>query len=119
MLNIYAGIQVNIIGVVSYHDFVSATSRPSRKKILKLVPQVAPHWYELGIELLRDDQESHLDIIKSDYGNNNKQCCIQMFWYWLQSNSKASWQQLLDSLRSPVLELHAVAAYVETMFTGN
>ena len=98
--------------------FVSANSRPSKKKILDLIPHLAPQWYELGIQLLREDQESHLDVIKSDYGNDNKQCCAQMFWYWLKTNPKANWQQLLDSLISPALELHTVAANIEAMFTG-
>ena len=79
---------------------------------------MVPRWYELGIQLLREDQEPHLDVIKSDYGNDNKRCCVQMFWYWLQTNPKASWIQLLDALRSPVLELHTVAANIEVMFTS-
>ena len=96
----------------------SATSVPSKKKLLELIPNVAPRWYLLGIQLLREDQEPHLDVIKSDCGNDNKQCCVQMFWYWLQTNPKASWIQLLDALRSPALELHTVAANIEAMFTS-
>ena len=96
--------------------YISATSVPSKKKILELIPNLAPQWYELGIQLLREDQEPHLDVIKSDCGNDNKRCCVQMFWYWLQTNPKASWIQLLDALRSPVLELHTVAANIEAMF---
>ena len=97
--------------------YILATSVPSKKKLLDLIPNVAPRWYELGIQLLREDQEPHLDVIKSDCGNI-KQCCVQMFWYWLQTNPKASWQQLLDALRSPALELHNVAANIEAMFTS-
>ena len=97
---------------------VSASSKPSRKKIVDLIPHVAPQWYELGIKLVREDQEAHLDVIRSDCGNDKKQCCSQMFWYWLKTNPNASWQQLLDSLRSPALELNAVAANIQTMFAG-
>ena len=97
---------------------ISATSVPTKKKLLELIPNVAPQWYELGIQLLREDQEPQLDVIKSDCGNDNKRCCIQMFWYWLKTNPKASWQQLLDALGSPALELHTVAAKIEAMFTS-
>ena len=98
--------------------YILATSVPSKKKILELIPNLAPHWYELGIQLLREDQEPHLDVIKSYYGNDNKQCYVQMFWYWLKTNPNANWQQLLHALRSPALELHTVAANVEEMFTS-
>ena len=43
---------------------------------------------------------------------------MQMLWYWLKTNPKASWKQLLEALRSPALELHTVAANIETMFTS-
>ena len=98
--------------------FVSAASKPTKKKIFELIPHVAPHWYELGVQLLNESQEPHLDVIKSDHGSDHKQCCIQMFWYWLKTTPNASWQHLLDSLRSPALELNTVAANIETMFTG-
>ena len=98
--------------------YVLAISVPSKKKLLELIPNVALQWYELGIQLLKEDQEPHLDIIKADYGNDSKRCCVQMLWYWLKTNPKASWKQLLEALRSPTLELHTVAANIETMFTS-
>ena len=52
--------------------YVSAISVPSKKKLLELIPNVAPQWYELGIQLLKEGQESHLDIIKADYGSDSK-----------------------------------------------
>ena len=87
--------------------------RPSKKKILDIVNYVAPHWYELGIRLLNEGQESRLDSIKSDIGPDSKKCCIEMFWYWLESHPEATWQDLLESLRSQALELHNTAATIE------
>ena len=81
-----------------------------------MIPSVAPRWYDLGIQLLREDQESYLDVIKADYGIDNYQCCEQMFWCWLQTNPMASWEQLSEALRLPVLGLHTVAANIEAMF---
>ena len=83
-----------------------------------MVPHVSPHWYILGVKLLKEDQESHLDIIKSDHAGDNKKCCIQMFWYWLNSNNSATWQQLIKALQSPAVELPVVAADLEKMLTG-
>lgn len=78
---------------------------------------MAPRWYELGLKLLNEDQESYLDVIKKDYVNDNKQCCMEMFWYWLETHPEATWKQLIDSLRSPALELNTVAASIEIMCT--
>ena len=94
-------------------------SRPSKKKLLDhVVSRVAPHWYDLGITLLNEDQESHLDIIESGHGNDKEECCKKMFWYWLSTNTSATWKQLLEALRSPGVKLPVVAADLEKMLTG-
>ena len=93
-------------------------SRPSKKKLLDhVVSRVAPHWYDLGITLLDEDQESHLDVIKSNY-TDKKECCKEMFWYWLSTNTSATWRQLVEALRSSAVELPVVAADLEKMLTG-
>ena len=98
---------------------ITVHSKPTKKKIQgTVIPQVATHWYELGIELFSEDQEKYLDIIKLDYGNDHKKCCAEMFWHWLKSDPKASWYQLVESLKSPALELHSLAAEIESMFPG-
>ena len=95
-------------------------SKPTKQKILDhVVPQVIPRWYELGVKLLREDQESHLDVIQSEHYGDHKMCCKQMFWYWLSTNVSATWKQLIDALRSPAVELPVVAANLERMLTGS
>ena len=79
---------------------------------------MAPHWYLIGIQLLREDQESLLDAIKADHGHDKIQSCTKMFCLWLKSHPNASWRQLMGSLRSPAVQLHSVAADIETMITG-
>ena len=94
-------------------------SRPSRKKLIDhVVPHVTPQWYILGLKLLKEDQESHLDIIELNHAGDNIKCCIDMFRYWLNANTDASWAQLIEALRSPVVKLPAVAADIEKMLTG-
>ena len=82
-----------------------------------VVPHVSPKWYELGVKLLKEEQESQLDVIQSN-NNDNKTCCREMFWYWLRSNPNASWYQLVECLRSPAVELHALAADIEKLYAG-
>ena len=94
-------------------------SRPSKKKLLDhVVSRVAPRWYDLGITLLDEDQESHLDVIKANY-TDKRECCKEMFWCWLSTNTTATWKQLIEALRSSAVELPVVAADLEEMLTGN
>ena len=94
-------------------------SRPSKKKLLDhVVSRVAPHWYDLGITLLDEDQESHLDVIKSNY-TDKKECCKEMFWHWLSSNTSVTWKQLVEALQSPGVNLTVVAADIKKMLTGS
>jgi len=96
------------------------SSRPTKQKILDyVVPCVSPNWYDLGVKLLKEKQESHLDVIQSNHANDNKKCCKEMFWYWLSTNTNASWQHLIEALRSPAVELPVVAADLEKMLTGS
>lgn len=74
---------------------------------------MAPRWYDIGIELLSECNESQLDVIKANLGSDNEQCCKEMFWYWLRTDDHANWQQLLESLKSPGVKLNTVAANIE------
>ena len=111
---IYVG-QVLIIVI-----FVLVNSKPTKQKILDyVVPYVTPQWYELGVKLLKEDQESQLDVLKLNHVGDNKKCCMEMFWYWLSTNTSATWKQLIGALQSPAVELPVVAADLEKLLTGS
>ena len=96
-----------------------ATAKPTKKKLLDhVIPRVTSHWYILGVKLLNEDQESHLDVLKLNHAGDNKMCCMEMFWYWLSTNTRATWKQLIEALRSPAVELPVVAADLEKLLTG-
>ena len=93
-------------------------SKPTKKKLLDhVVARVTPLWYDLGIALFNEDQELNLDIIKSNY-TVKKTCCKEMFWHWLSTDTSASWQKLIQALRSPSVELFVVADDLEKMLIG-
>ena len=79
---------------------------------------MTPKWYDLGVKLLKEKQEDQLDVIQSN-SSDNKTCCKEMFWYWLKSNPNANWNQLVECLKSPAVELVALASDLEKMFAGN
>ena len=73
---------------------------PTLRELHRYVrPDVAPLWYDLGVELLHTDQLKKLDIIRCDYYGLTETCCTEMFKYWLQVDVDASWQKLLKALR--------------------
>ena len=54
-------------------------------------------WYDIGLELL-DSDTATLDLIKKNNPMDADECCTEMFKKWLESNSDASWDQLIDAL---------------------
>ena len=83
-----------------------------------MIPYVTARWYVLGVTLLKEEQESHLDVIRANHTGDNEACCMEMFWYWLNTNTNATWQQLIIALRSPAVKLPVVADDIEKMLTG-
>ena len=76
---------------------------------------VGARWYDLGLELLGDDDVEALNKIKRDNENDYKTCCTEMFQLWLKKQPSASWQQLIESLRQPSVNLKELAYQIERM----
>ena len=74
---------------------------------------VGSKWHDLGIELLERDDVDELDKIKVQYPQDLNECCKAMFQLWLRKQSNASWNQLIEALRQPGIELDALASKVE------
>lgn len=105
--------------LLCYPKCIIVNSKPTKKKLLEhVVACVTPHWYDLGITLLNEDQESHLDVIKSNY-TDKMECCKEMFWHWLSTTADASWKKLIEALKSPAVKLTVVATDLEKMLTGS
>ena len=72
-------------------------------------------WYDLGAELLDGDNVGNLDTIEADHPTDHDKCCIKMFKLWLRKQPTASWNQLIEALRQPDIELHTLAGRIEQM----
>ena len=79
---------------------------------------MATNWYELGAILLEERQEAQLKIIESTHGSNVKKCCSAMLRYWIDKHPEATWHQLVTALRSPGVDLDAVASSIERNFSS-
>ena len=79
-----------------YHK---GTDRPTLKLLNSHVrDKVAPKWYDLGVQLLSSEQSVKLDIIKEDHPANTSMCCTELFKYWLDVDTDASWNKLIAAL---------------------
>ena len=73
---------------------------------------VGSNWYDLGIDLLESNDVKELRTIRSQYSTDIKTCCTEMFQLWLRK-PKASWNQLIDSLRC--IDLDHLASEIEML----
>ena len=72
-------------------------------------------WHDLGIELLDPDVDE-LDTIEAGSSDPNK-CCTKMFQLWLKKQPTASWNQLIEALKQPGINLGALASKIEQMLS--
>ena len=74
---------------------------------------VGKNWHDLGIELLESNDVGELNTIEAEHSSDLKKCCTKMFELWLKKQRTASWNQLIEALRQPSVELDTLAGKIE------
>jgi len=97
---------------------IIGNGRPARKYLKDVRSLFAKHWYDVGLELLDPEDENQLDTIGASKGGNLNDCCGDMLHLWLKKQPNATWNQLIEALKSPGIELYDVAAKIEGMLKG-
>ena len=98
------------------YSLFSGHQRLSLKYLNRYVRgSVGLKWHDLGIELLDPDDVEELDKIKAQYPQDLNECCKAMFQLWLRKQPDASWNQLIEALRQPGIELDTLASKVQQM----
>ena len=59
---------------------------------------VSFRWYDLGLELL-EQEDQNLDKIEINNQNNVSECCRHMFRLWLRKYSNPTWLDLIQALQ--------------------
>ena len=72
------------------------------------------NWHDLGIELLDPDIEE-LEMIEAECSSDLNKCCHKMFQLWLKKQPTASWNQLIEALKQPGINLGTLACKIEQM----
>ena len=77
---------------------------------------VGNKWHDLGIELLDSNSDvGKLNTIEVEHTGDLNKCCTKMFHLWLKKQPTASWNQLIEALRQPGIELGTLASKIEQM----
>ena len=88
--------------------------RPSLKDLHDhVVMEVADRWKDLGVQLLRSDQEGILNIIEADHPHDVIKCCKRIFKEWLDTSEDATWNMLMGALRKPTVQLNYLAGQLK------
>ena len=94
----------------------TGNDRPSLRDLCDhVVMKVADRWRDLGVHLLRSDQERMLDIIEADHPHDVVSCCKHLFRKWLDTSEDATWNMLMRALSSPSVQLDYLAGQLEQM----
>ena len=92
------------------HTYIG-TDKPSIILLMKYRDKIAPHWYDLGIQLLQLEEYIYkLNVFKTNYPNNVEKCCHEMFEHWLSVDTQASWNKIIDALEH--IQQNATAAKI-------
>ena len=91
---------VHNIYIHTYTCVGTVEERPTMKHLIEVIRikniGIAVRWYELGLELV--DDNNILQLITADHGNDTRTCCRKMFEKWLERIPGASWNRLVAAL---------------------
>ena len=76
---------------------------------------IADKWYDIGLELLEQKDERAVNVIKKNNAGNIIECCMEMLELWLNKKPDATWNQLIEALKAPGIELNSAASEIEKM----
>ena len=79
------------------------------------VPQLAPQWRKLGVELKFNNYL--MNIIEHDHPNDSETCCSKMLSEWLDNNSAATWDNLIAAVAN--LQADGMFVYITLYQTQN
>ena len=78
-----------------------------------VVPFVGSKWYNLGIQLLDSKSEATLRHWKTENHKNVDEICTKMFALWLTTSITATWNDVINALKSRLVRLFNLAWNVE------
>lgn len=88
---------------------------PSLRDLNNFVaPYVGAKWFNLGLQLLKQNDEQKLYNLKANPSRDVEDLCTDMFNHWLQTDSKASWKKVIVALKAPAVNLQCLAQDIDS-----
>ena len=80
-----------------------------------VVLEVADKWRDLGVQLLGHarNHQGVLKVIAADHPHDVTNCCKRVLEKWLDANTGATWNQLIEALKSPGIQQDYLAGQIE------
>ena len=98
-------LHINRAVIHSINFGLNSRSVHLRDLVIRVMPRVAPDWYNLGLQLISEDE---VRIVEADCLSSGVEvACRKMFSKWLMSDPQASWRRLVEALRA--ISHHTVA----------
>ena len=76
---------------------------------MKYVYEIALYWRDVGVQLL--ENSNMLDIIYKNNASDVEKCCREMLQCWIEVDTEANWNKLIDALEH--VDLKRAAARVK------
>jgi len=90
------------------------SNRPALRDLNNfVVPYVGGKWFNLGIQLFKQEDETKLHSLKADHRKDLDDLCTDMFTHWLALYPKASWKKLILALKSRSVNLQNLAEDID------
>ena len=100
-------------------DVTIGENTPTLKLLNRYVKKEATNkWYDLGIELLSNEDVEELSTIRNNHPIDAGTCCTEMFQLWLKKEPKATWKKLMEALKAPGIEMNQLANKIEQILTS-
>ena len=68
--------------------------------------------------LLGEKDVRRLNMIEANHHGDKQRCCLTMLQYWMKTYPEATWHDLVTALKSPGVDLPALASDIETNLTS-
>ena len=89
--------------------------RPALKYLNRhVVSSITSIWHDVGLELMEIEDEKEVNAIKAE-DIDNKESSKRMLKLWLDKTPNASWNALINTLKSPIIGLQTLACKIEEM----
>ena len=94
------------------------TEQPALKYLhAHLKANITDKWFDIGMQLFDVGDEIVLNTIQTNNSGDANKCTAEMLKLWLDRKPDANWNQLIQTLRMPVIGLNALALKIENMLT--